>query len=39
MTRHTIDTDPCDTCLRWSECNGVEKDTCPLCKKDGDLDE
>lgn len=22
---------PCDTCLRWSECNGVDKEYCPLC--------
>lgn len=22
--------DPCDTCLRWSECNGVDRDACPL---------
>lgn len=22
--------DPCATCLRWSECNGVEMETCPL---------
>ena len=22
--------DPCDTCLRWSECNGVDRDTCPV---------
>ena len=21
--------DPCETCLRWSECNGVDKE-CPL---------
>lgn len=25
--------DPCDTCLRWSECNGVDADTCPLCSR------
>lgn len=24
--------DPCDTCLRWPECNGVDANTCPLCK-------
>ena len=24
---------PCETCLRWPECNGVD-DTCPL-KSDG----
>lgn len=22
-------TDPCDTCLRWPECNGVDADNCP----------
>lgn len=21
---------PCETCLRWEECNGVDKN-CPLC--------
>ena len=21
---------PCDTCLRWWECNGVDKENCPL---------
>ena len=21
---------PCETCLRWDECNGVDKE-CPLC--------
>lgn len=21
---------PCDTCLRWEECNGVDVDNCPL---------
>lgn len=24
-----IEEDPCDTCLRWSECNGVYEQ-CPL---------
>ena len=24
--------DPCDTCVRWPECNGVDADTCPRCK-------
>lgn len=24
--------DPCETCLRWSECNGVD-DECPLRKE------
>lgn len=22
--------DPCETCLRWPECNGVDADNCPL---------
>lgn len=22
--------DPCDTCNRWSECNGVDREACPL---------
>ena len=22
--------DPCDTCRRWDECNGADRDTCPL---------
>lgn len=21
---------PCGTCVRWSECNGVDKENCPL---------
>lgn len=25
-------TDPCETCLRWSECNGVDRDDCPMCR-------
>lgn len=24
---------PCDTCVRWEECNGVDIDYCPLTKK------
>lgn len=24
---------PCEYCLRWSECNGIDADFCPLCKK------
>lgn len=27
-----IEDDPCETCLRWSECNGVD-DQCPLRRK------
>lgn len=23
-------TDPCESCLRWSECNGVDIDACPM---------
>lgn len=26
--------DPCDTCPRWYECNGVDRDNCPLWKED-----
>lgn len=26
-----MNNDPCETCLRWPECNGVDADTCPLC--------
>jgi hypothetical protein len=26
--------DPCETCLRWPECNGVDSDTCELVKED-----
>lgn len=26
--------DPCDNCLRWEECNGVDKD-CPWRDEDG----
>lgn len=22
--------DPCETCLRWWECNGIDKENCPL---------
>ena len=25
-----IGNDPCNDCLRWSECNGVDIDRCPL---------
>lgn len=23
--------DPCENCLRWDECNGVDRDNCPIC--------
>lgn len=23
-------TDPCETCLRWPECNGVDAESCPI---------
>lgn len=26
-----IKTDPCETCLRFPECFGVDKSFCPLC--------
>lgn len=29
--------DPCETCLRWYECNGVD-DGCPLRKEDDNLE-
>lgn len=22
--------DPCESCLRWYECNGVDRENCPL---------
>lgn len=22
--------DPCETCQRWGECNGVDRENCPL---------
>lgn len=25
--------DPCETCQRWYECNGVDKENCPLWKE------
>lgn len=25
------DNHPCGQCLRWSECNGVDAENCPLC--------
>ena len=27
-----VEDDPCETCLRWSECNGVDEQ-CPLRRK------
>ena len=30
--------DPCDRCLRWGECNGVDReDGCPLWKEESDV--
>lgn len=29
--------DPCETCLRWAECNGVDKE-CPLRKQYTEVD-
>lgn len=31
QTEKTQQESPCESCLRWSECNGVDKD-CPLRK-------
>lgn len=28
-------TDPCETCVRWSECNGVEAASCPYYSASG----
>ena len=25
-----MEENPCDTCLRWEECNGVDKKVCPF---------
>lgn len=27
--------EPCETCLRWDECLGVDADFCPLCNGEG----
>lgn len=29
ITRKEEQQDPCDTCLRWGECNGVDEE-CPV---------
>lgn len=29
----------CAHCNRWSECNGADKETCPLWQKEGEEDE
>lgn len=26
------ETDPCQSCLRWTECNGVDHDICDICR-------
>lgn len=26
----TMTNDPCETCLRWPECNGVDAEQCPI---------
>lgn len=31
--------DPCDTCLRWYECNGIDKENCPLWDTDNKEEE
>lgn len=25
--------EPCDTCYRWDECEGIDKPNCPLCRR------
>lgn len=27
------ETDPCMECLRWPECNGVDRDSCQIAKR------
>ena len=27
-------TDICETCVRWSECFGVDADICPYCRQE-----
>jgi len=42
MTPHTTNeprNEPCDDCLRWSECNGVDKDYCPMTAEEGEKNE
>lgn len=29
--------DPCENCLRWPECNGVDANTCPLCRREEEM--
>lgn len=29
--------DPCDRCLRWGECNGVDREGYPLWKEESDV--
>lgn len=38
MTRHTTE-DPCEDCLRWSECNGVDKYNCQLTQEEQNKNE
>lgn len=28
-----MENNPCETCLRWPECNGVDRDNCNLVKE------
>lgn len=32
--KHEMQEDPCETCLRWEECNGVDEN-CPWRAEDG----
>lgn len=29
-TKQDTEFNPCETCQRWGECNGVDRDNCPL---------
>ena len=29
---------PCENCLRWSECNGVDWETCPDSKAQNEME-
>lgn len=33
MEKEAERADPCDTCLRWYECNGVDRDSCPIVER------
>lgn len=35
QTQNEPEADPCDTCLRWSECHAVDAEICPHIQKGG----